>query len=404
MGLLILLIAVGALAYRGSTPEQRIQLVRWLRDRSLDTRDDVQDAYASLQPFRGLLRARTRWAIVTAAVAALNVTIYLAMVFGEGAVGDPTTMVRWGASLGTRTTNGEWWRLLTSLFVHGGFYQVLVTTAAFVQVGIILERLVGPAAFASVYFVAGLVASMLRLSDDPLAVHAGSSSAVLAVYGLLAIVWAWARYKQSLLTIPLLAFKFLAPSSLLFLLHTMSTTGLFGGPNFVGLTIGVCCGCVMTWGVVDATTPIRRPAIVAAVTLVLVAVAAVPLRGITDARPLIELVVSTEERTSAAYDAAVARFTRGRTTDKALAELIEGTIRPELQAVGTQLEALGKVPREHEPLVTAAKDYLRLRDDSWRLRAEALKKSSIPGLREADTAERSSLDAFRALKPADPSS
>ena len=56
------------------------------------------------------------------------------------------------------------------------------------------------------------------------------------------------------------------------------------------------------------------------------------------------------------------------------------------------------VPPAHRPLVDAADEYLRLRDDSWRLRAEGLKAHSMPALEGADSAERASLDAFARLK------
>ena len=57
-------------------------------------------------------------------IVALNVGIFVCMSFGPGSMADPETIVRWGGSVGTRTANGEWWRLATAMFVHGGFFQV----------------------------------------------------------------------------------------------------------------------------------------------------------------------------------------------------------------------------------------------------------------------------------------
>jgi hypothetical protein len=84
-----------------------------------------------------------------------------------------------------------------------------------------------------------------------------------------------------------------------------------------------------------------------------------------------------------------------------LAQLIDQSIRPELHKARERLEALTGVPREHQPLVARAEEYLRLRDESWSLRSEALHKSSMIALRKADRAERASLDAFEKLKPVD---
>src|SRR5215510_11248376 len=57
----------------------------------------------------------------------------------------PETLVRWGANYGPSTTNGQWWRLVTAMFVHGGMVSLPINLAALVQLGVILERLIGPA-------------------------------------------------------------------------------------------------------------------------------------------------------------------------------------------------------------------------------------------------------------------
>jgi hypothetical protein len=125
------------------------------------------------------------------------------------------------------------------------------------------------------------------------------------------------------------------------------------------------------------------------------------MRGISDVRPELARVVASEDRTAIAYGSAVDRFKLGRITAEALARLIERTIIPELQATHARLEAIDGVPPEHQPLVAAAREYLRLRDESWHLRAEALHKRSMAALQGADKAERASLQAFKRITPAD---
>ena len=74
------------------------------------------------------------------------------------------TLVGWGGNVGVRTTNGEWWRLATAMFVHSGMFHLLVNTAALVQLGLILERLVGRLTFAAVYVAAGIFAGLASLA------------------------------------------------------------------------------------------------------------------------------------------------------------------------------------------------------------------------------------------------
>jgi len=128
----------------------------------------------------------------------------------------------------------------------------------------------------------------------------------------------------------------------------------------------------------------------------------VPLRGVTDVRPEISRVIAIEESTADTYQLAVRQFKLGAMSAAALAKVIERQITPELHSMQSRLKTLGRVPPEHQPLLANAADYLRLRDESWRLRAAALHQSNMAALRKAELAERASLEAFERLKPAEP--
>ncbi len=95
------------------------------------------------------------------------------------------------------------------------------------------------------------------------------------------------------------------------------------------------------------------------------------------------------------------QFQLGTVSADALAQMIDRKITPELQAVQARFKDLGRVPPEHQQLLEFTLEYLRLREESWRLRAAALHKSSGAALRKADAAERASLMAFDVIKPVD---
>src|SRR6202040_237633 len=61
-----------------------------------------------------------------------------------------------------------------------------------------------------------------------------------------------------------------------------------------------------------------------------------------------------------------------------LAELIEVKIVPELRGARDRLVALRGVPREQQHLIADAEEYLRLRSESWRLRAQGLRRAAAP--------------------------
>jgi DMSO/TMAO reductase YedYZ molybdopterin-dependent catalytic subunit len=143
--------------------------------------------------------------------------------------------------------------------------------------------------------------------------------------------------------------------------------------------------------------PALRSSVALVVTLVVAAVFAVPRRGYLDVKPEIARVVAFESRTAGAYDKAVEQFKLGGINADALAQVINGTILPELQSVRLRLKSLDRVPEQHQPIVASAEEYLRLRDESWRLRVEGLHARDMLTLRKADRTEGASLDVLKTI-------
>lgn len=348
--------------------------------------------------FDAALRARTRWVVAAPTIAFVNIFVFASMVSGPSAAGAPDTLLEWGASFGPLTSNGDWPRLLTSLFVHAGPVALLVNLAALVQVGLLLERLVGPYAFAAVYLISGLFASLVSLAAFPVSVSAGASGAIAGLYGLLLTSIVWAMLQRSSLKVPLRALKDLAPVTGIFVLYNLFSSGVQTGAEVAGFLTGLLAGAGLARGTGAARPPLRR---VAAATLTSVAVAALcafPLRGISNVRPELDQLVALEARLTAAYDKAVGQFRLGALSAKQLADVIDRRIVPELRAARERIRGLNRVPRQQQLLVASAEEYLRLRDESFRLRAEALQKANMEALKAADRRERASLDALERTK------
>jgi membrane associated rhomboid family serine protease len=398
MMFLIVLIVIAGVALRAMSAEERVRLGQSGLAAIREARDVLAERRRQPEPFRDALRARTRWAVVTPALVVLNMAIFVRMLFDGGALGDPATLVLWGGSVGPRTTNGEWWRLVTSLFVHTGFLHLVANMLGLLQAGLLLERLVGRVAVAAVYLSAGVFAALVRLSASPVDVSVGASGAIFGIYGLLLASAGWSLFQRSTITIPLRAAKRLIPATAVFLLYN----GLQSAPDHVGFLVGFGCGLVLARRIGDHKPAARRVAVAMGATAMIAMAAAVPLRGITDVRPELARVVSVEDRTASVYEAARDRFTLGRIAAAKLIELIDGTIMPQLQEVRARLTALDGVPDVHQPLVAQAEEYLRLRDESWRLRADGLRKTNLLTLRKADDRERAALQIIKKLRPADP--
>jgi membrane associated rhomboid family serine protease len=397
MSVIPILVILGAVYYFTTADEKK----RLLRAVLLHVRQG-QAAAVRLRPAPGpfdeALRDRARWVAATPALAALSVVVFFCMLIAPGALSDPETLVRWGGSFGPRTTNGEWWRLITAMFVHGSFFQLLVNVAALVQMGLIAERLFGRLSFASLYLAAGLTSSVVSLSMHPLGVATGASGSVWGVFGLY-VTWLIAgTIRRSPLTVPLTTILMTCPAVGLFVIYSMAA-GFDGRAEMAGLVVGVVYGLVLAKDAGERTPPLLRAAATMGAIVLMAVPVTVPLRGLTDVRPELERVAAIEHRTVGTYDSAVRHFTKGEIPIRELAELIDRTILPELQQARARLKQLAGVPREHEPMVAAAAEYLTLRERSWRVRADALRRVNKATLRQADEMEDAAVRVLESITP-----
>lgn len=99
------------------------------------------------------------------------------------------------------------------------------------------------------------------------------------------------------------------------------------------------------------------------------------------------------------YEKAIDRFKKGTLQPEALAKLIEKEILPDLAKARARIEALSGVPRQQQPVVAGALEYFRLRQDSFRMRTEAIRKASLVKLRQAEGTEAAARQALDKLRP-----
>ena len=213
----------------------------------------------------------------------------------------PKRWLRWGGNFWLHTRNGEWWRLLTSMFVHTGMFHLLVNVAGLAQIGLILERLAGRLIVVAVFLTAGVFASLVNLNTHPLAMSAGASGAIFGLYGLLLASSIWGMRHRSSVTIPLTAVKTLVPAVAVFILYNVANDSLGGAAELSGLLVGLVWGAVLTKGVSDRKPAARRLAYLTAAAVVMAVLSAIPLRGATDVKPELERTVAAEDRMAGEY-------------------------------------------------------------------------------------------------------
>ena len=183
--MLIFVLVVVGLLLRGMSSEERGRFGKTILANLLRIKDVIARPSTGGEAFHAALRARTRWPLVTPAIVAAYVVVFFLLVPGSGDLDDPKTLIELGGSIGPRTTNGEWWRLGAAMFVHVSVLHLIAEIAGLVQIGLLVERLVGRMAFSVLFIAAGVLAGIWNLAFHPVAVHAGSAGAIFGVYGVL---------------------------------------------------------------------------------------------------------------------------------------------------------------------------------------------------------------------------
>jgi membrane associated rhomboid family serine protease len=393
VAILVVVGVVLGLVLRGMSSEERLKFGQAVVDGLVFIKDSIAKPPKGGEAFYRALEARTKWALVTPAIVVSYIVVFILLLAGSGSLGDPRTLVDWGSSIGTRTTNDEWWRLATALFVHVGVIHLIAEIAGLVQIGLLVERLVGRLAFVVVYVASGVLAGVWSLTLHPVSIQAGASGAIFGVYGLLLATLVLGLAQRTSLAVPVNVLKGLWPGVAVFLVYNTLTEGVFSEAMQAGFVVGFTGGMLIAGRVISDKPPARRVLAVVATTVAIVVALAAPLRGLADVSGEVAKVKEGEERTARTYDTAVDRFKSGRLSAQELARLADRIV-SELQSIQTQLVALDNVPAEHWPMVEKACEYLKLRQDSWRLRAEGLRAGRARALQDADVAEHSALIAL----------
>lgn len=132
---------------------------------------------------------------ITFMLIAVNLVIYAAMVLKGVNFLDPSVndIIKWGGNLKYNVTGGEWWRLITSVFVHIGILPLLVNMFGLYWIGLMVESMLGNLKFLIAYLSTAVIAGLISLLWVQEGVTAGASGAVFGLYGVL-IAFATTNY------------------------------------------------------------------------------------------------------------------------------------------------------------------------------------------------------------------
>ena len=119
----------------------------------------------------------------------LNSIVYLFSSFYSHALADMNinVLVDMGALYGPLVVlKGEWWRLLSAMFLHGGVTHLLMNMFSLYLVGRAAETYFDTKSYLVIYLFSGLIGGVVSLFVHPVTVGIGASGAIFGLFGALA--------------------------------------------------------------------------------------------------------------------------------------------------------------------------------------------------------------------------
>lgn len=143
---------------------------------------------------------------------------------------------------------GQWYRLLTSMFLHGSIIHILSNGLSLWWIGGPLEAALGRARYLALYFVSGLAGSALTyLLADPRQGSLGASGAIFGIFGAMAVLMRRQRYDMR----PMIAILVIN------LIITFGWSGIAWQAHVGGLVAGAVIGAAMVYAPRERRTLIQ---------------------------------------------------------------------------------------------------------------------------------------------------
>jgi rhomboid protease GluP len=301
---------------------------------------------------------QTAW--VTWLLIAVNLCIFaIELAYGADPLhASPTAMIKLGGNYAPLTIgHHEWWRVMTSMFLHYGVVHVVGNMACLVFLRFV-EREHGHAGFASIYLISGLIGGVGSAAINSYYVSAGASG---GVYGLFAAcgVYLWrARYSLDPIRWRRRTFLFVL----------LLVVGFAAGPHAKGIDYAAhVFGFVAGLGVALVVHKVRPlPLLLGAIAVACAGLLATPAPVDLDA--VLADFHDVEHQCITTYNEKLRdeKANKLGRTDFALA--LETDILPPWHAMRVRVEAVSDehIPMRMKPLFALLRTYAKDREDTWR--------------------------------------
>lgn len=113
----------------------------------------------------------------------INLIIFFMLELNGGST-NIETLVKYGAKYNPAIIAGEWWRIISSMFLHIGALHLFMNMLAIYYLGTAVERIYGSTRFVIIYFISGIIGGLTSFAFNT-HIAAGASGALFGLFGAL---------------------------------------------------------------------------------------------------------------------------------------------------------------------------------------------------------------------------
>ncbi|WP_440118663.1 rhomboid family intramembrane serine protease [Paenibacillus sp. QZ-Y1] len=115
-----------------------------------------------------------------------NVVMFIVLSLNGGST-NSMVLLKFGALTNHELFAAEWWRYITSMFLHAGFSHLLFNSFALIVFAPPMERMLGTVRYGVLYLGGGILGNILAVawynSVGSITISVGASGAIYAIYG-----------------------------------------------------------------------------------------------------------------------------------------------------------------------------------------------------------------------------
>ena len=248
------------------------KICRWCVQHEAAQRGEESDNVPQPVITRPWVRRSESNITLTQVIFGANIAVFLATALASGSAINISGEVNfhYGANFGPYTLSGEWWRLLTYMFLHGGAMHIFFNMWCLWDLGRLCESLYGRWTFAGIYLITGVSGGLASIAWNPRVLSVGASGAIFGLAGALI-----ASFYLGEFSLPRVAISGTLRSLVIFAVFNLGFGQLFGGIDNAchigGLVSGLVLGALIARLAPQSDAPLRRATVVGVVVLGLLA-------------------------------------------------------------------------------------------------------------------------------------